>query len=158
MIRVASLGSGSSGNSLLVQTDSTTLLVDCGFTMKETIARMYMLGVSPGEIDAVLLSHEHGDHVKGIGPLSRKFGLPVWCTHGTYHKARDNRFTSVRLFHAKCSLMAPIRRVCKRAFDLTTGILVMIRRVGYYAILIIRLYSSYSQGIYQSRTTRMRLP
>ena len=100
MIRVASLGSGSSGNSLLVQTDSTTLLVDCGFTMKETIARMYMLGVSPGEIDAVLLSHEHGDHVKGIGPLSRKFGLPVWCTHGTYHKARDNRFTSVRLFHA----------------------------------------------------------
>ena len=100
MMRVAALGSGSSGNSLLVRAGSTTLLVDCGFTMKETVARMYSLGVSPGEITAILLSHEHGDHVKGVGPLSRKFGLPVWCTHGTYHRARDNRFSSIRLFHA----------------------------------------------------------
>ena len=100
MIRVAALGSGSSGNSLLVQAGNTTLLVDCGFTMKETIARMYGLGVTPSDIDAVLISHEHGDHVKGVGPLSRKFGLPVWCTHGTYNRLRDNRFPSVRLFHA----------------------------------------------------------
>ena len=100
MIRVAALGSGSSGNSLLIQSGSTTLLIDCGFTMKETIARMYKLGVTPSDIDAVLLSHEHGDHVKGVGPLSRKFALPVWCTHGTYHRVRDNRFPSVRLFHA----------------------------------------------------------
>lgn len=100
MIRVAALGSGSSGNSLLVQAGDTTLLVDCGFTMKEAIARMYGLGISPSDVDAVLLTHEHGDHVKGVGPLSRKFGLPIWCTHGTYHKARDNRFASVRLFTA----------------------------------------------------------
>ena len=100
MIRVAALGSGSSGNSLLVQSGKTTLLVDCGFTMKETIARMYGLGVTPSEVDAILISHEHGDHVKGVGPLSRKFGLPVWCTHGTYNRMRDNRFPSVRLFHA----------------------------------------------------------
>jgi len=100
MIRVAALGSGSSGNSLLVQAGRTTLLVDCGFTMKETIARMYGLGVTPSDIDAVLVTHEHGDHVKGVGPLSRKFALPVWCTHGTYNRARDNRFASVRLFHA----------------------------------------------------------
>lgn len=100
MIRVAALGSGSSGNSLLVQANGTTLLIDCGFTMKETIARMYQLGVSPTDLDAVLISHEHGDHVKGVGPLSRKFGTDVWCTYGTYHRARDNRFSSVRLFHA----------------------------------------------------------
>lgn len=100
MIRIASLGSGSAGNSLLVQSGSTTLLVDCGFTMKEAIARMHPLGIVPSDLDAVLLSHEHGDHVKGVGPLSRKFGLPVWSTHGTYHRARDNRFASVRLFHA----------------------------------------------------------
>lgn len=100
MIRVASLGSGSSGNSLLVEVADTTILVDCGFTMKETIARMFSLGVSPSDIDAVLISHEHGDHMKGVGPLSRKFGLTVWCTHGTYQKARDNRFSSVQLFHA----------------------------------------------------------
>lgn len=100
MIRVAALGSGSSGNSLLVQAGETTLLIDCGFSMKESIARMYQLGVSPSDLDAVLISHEHGDHVKGIGPLSRKFGLEIWCTHGTYHRARDNRFASVRIFHA----------------------------------------------------------
>jgi len=100
MIKVAALGSGSSGNSLLVQSGSTTLLVDCGFTMKETIARMYQLGVSPTDLDAILISHEHGDHVKGVGPLSRKFGIEVRCTYGTFHRARDNRFPSVRLFHA----------------------------------------------------------
>ncbi len=100
MIRVAALGSGSSGNSLVVQSGKTTLLIDCGFTMKETIARMNGLGITPGDIDAVLISHEHGDHTKGAGPLSRKFALPVWCTHGTYQGARDNRFASVRLFHA----------------------------------------------------------
>jgi len=76
------------------------LLVDCGFTMKETISRMYPLGVTPSDLDAVLLTHEHGDHVKGVGPLSRKFGLEVWATHGTYSRARDNRFASVRIFHA----------------------------------------------------------
>lgn len=100
MIKVAALGSGSSGNSLLVRAGTTTLLVDCGFTMKETIVRMHHLGVTPAELDAVLISHEHGDHVKGVGPLSRKFGMPVWCTYGTFHGARDNRFSSVRLFHA----------------------------------------------------------
>ena len=93
MLQVAALGSGSSGNSLLVRSGKTTLLVDCGFTMKETIARMFELGVTPSDIDAVLISHEHGDHVKGVGPLSRKFAMPVWCTHGTYHRARDNRFS-----------------------------------------------------------------
>jgi len=100
MLQIAALGSGSSGNSLLVRSGGTTLLIDCGFTMKETIARMHHLGVTPSELSAVLVSHEHGDHVKGVGPLSRKFGLPVWCTHGTYNGARDNRFSSVRLFNA----------------------------------------------------------
>ena len=100
MITVASLGSGSSGNALLVRAGGTLLLVDCGFTMKETIARMATLDVAPHQLDAVLLTHEHGDHTKGVGPLSRKFSLPVWCTHGTYHGARDNRFASVKLFHA----------------------------------------------------------
>lgn len=100
MIRVAALGSGSSGNSLLIQAGNTNLLIDAGFTMKETVARLYQLGLTPGELDAVLLSHEHGDHVKGAGPLSRKFSLPVWCTFGTYNQARDNRFSSVRLFNA----------------------------------------------------------
>lgn len=100
MLQVAALGSGSSGNSLLVRSATTLLLIDCGFTLKETRARMATLGVSPDELDGVLVSHEHGDHVKGVGPLSRKHRVPVWLTHGTWQSARDRRYPEVNLFHA----------------------------------------------------------
>jgi len=100
MFQVAALGSGSAGNSVLIRSATSLLLVDCGFTLKETTARMADLGVSPAMLDAVLVTHEHGDHLKGVGPLSRKHGVPVWLTHGTYHGARDRRFADVRLFSA----------------------------------------------------------
>ncbi len=100
MLEVAALGSGSSGNSLLVRSATTTLLVDCGFTLRETRARMTSLGVSLDAIDGILISHEHGDHVKGAGPISRKHALTVWLTHGTYHRARDKRFPDVKVFSA----------------------------------------------------------
>ncbi len=100
MLQVASLGSGSAGNALLVRSENTLLLLDCGFTLKETTARMAGLGLSPANIDAILLSHEHGDHVRGVGPLSRKFAKPVWLTHGTYNALRDNRFTHTNLISA----------------------------------------------------------
>ena len=100
MLQVAALGSGSAGNSLLIRSADTLLLVDCGFTLKETTARMAALGVTPDALDAVLVTHEHGDHLKGVGPLSRRHGVPVWLTHGTYHGARDRRFAEVHLFHA----------------------------------------------------------
>lgn len=100
MLQVASLGSGSAGNALLVRSKDTLLLLDCGFTLKETTARMERLGLSPANIDGVLLSHEHGDHVRGVGPLSRKFAKAVWLTHGTFHALRDNRFTHSNLISA----------------------------------------------------------
>ena len=61
---------------------------------------MATLGVSLDSTDAILISHEHGDHVKGVGPISRKHGIPVWLTHGTLHRARDRRFPEIRVFHA----------------------------------------------------------
>ena len=100
MLQVASLGSGSAGNALLVRSSNTLLLLDCGFTLKETTARMSKLGLSPANIDGVLISHEHGDHIRGVGPLSRKFAKPVWLTHGTYHALRDQRFTNTNLISA----------------------------------------------------------
>lgn len=100
MLQVASLGSGSAGNALLVRSKNTLLLLDCGFTLKETTARMSRLGLSPANIDGVLLSHEHGDHVRGVGPLSRKFAKAVWLTHGTFNALRDNRFTHSHLISA----------------------------------------------------------
>jgi len=100
MLQVAALGSGSDGNSLLVRSATTTLLIDCGFTLKETRARLAELSLAPEALDGVLISHEHGDHMKGVGPLSRKHRVPVWLTHGTWRAARDRRFCDVNLFHA----------------------------------------------------------
>ena len=54
--------------------------------------------LDPAEIDAVLVSHEHADHIKGVGPLARKYGFPVWMTHGTWRNARCGEIPDLRLF------------------------------------------------------------
>ena len=83
MLRFASLGSGSRGNANLVASANTLLLIDCGFTIRETELRLAELGLNADDITAVLVTHEHGDHIRGVGPLARKYGLPVWMTFGT---------------------------------------------------------------------------
>lgn len=100
MLEVAALGSGSSGNALVVRSATTCLLIDCGFSLKETRARMQTLRASLDEVDAILVTHEHSDHLKGVGPVSRKHALCVWTTHGTWQRARDKRFADVKVFHA----------------------------------------------------------
>jgi len=82
-MRFASLGSGSEGNGLLVEAGNTRLLADCGFGLADTIARLARLGIEPASIDAVLVTHEHDDHVGGVARFARKFNTPVWLTHGT---------------------------------------------------------------------------
>ncbi len=83
-MRFASLGSGSRGNAMLVEQGNTCVLVDCGFSMKETEARLAKLGSSAEAISAVLVTHEHGDHINGVGALARKYAIPVWATGGTF--------------------------------------------------------------------------
>jgi len=97
-LRFASLGSGSRGTATLVQSGDTRLLLDCGFAMRELDKRCARVGVDLGEIDAVLVSHEHADHIKGVGPLARKYGVPVWMTHGTWRNARCGDIPQLRLF------------------------------------------------------------
>ena len=79
----ASLGSGSKGNATLVRKNATCLLVDNGFSVKETELRLARLGVEAEQLTAILVTHEHGDHIRGVGPLARKYGIPVWTTRGT---------------------------------------------------------------------------
>jgi phosphoribosyl 1,2-cyclic phosphodiesterase len=86
-VRFASLGSGSRGNATVITAGSTTIVVDCGFSVRDTVARLARIGVEPGGIDAVLVTHEHDDHVGGVGALARRYGLEVWTTAGTRRAA-----------------------------------------------------------------------
>lgn len=82
-MRFASLGSGSRGNGTLLENDDTCLLVDCGFTVKETERRLRRLGRTAEDLSAILVTHEHSDHIKGVLPLARKYGIPVYASNGT---------------------------------------------------------------------------
>lgn len=87
-LRFASLGSGSKGNATLVSDGDTHLLVDCGFGLRETERRLAGFGLHPRQLDAVLVTHEHGDHVRGVGALARRHGVPVYLTPGTWSSGR----------------------------------------------------------------------
>ena len=82
-MRIASLGSGSKGNATLVQHEGTTLLIDCGFSVRKFTQRLQRLGMVPEDIDAVLLTHEHGDHSGGVERLCSNHGIPLWTAMGT---------------------------------------------------------------------------
>ena len=83
MLRFASLGSGSEGNALIVEAGETRLMLDCGFGLAETELRLGRLGLVPADISAIIVTHEHGDHIRGVAKFSRKHRVPVWLTYGT---------------------------------------------------------------------------
>ena len=84
-LKYASLGSGSQGNATVIASDESLVLIDCGFTLKETEKRLARLGHGVCDLTAVLVTHEHTDHIKGVGPLARKHKTPVYMTPGTFH-------------------------------------------------------------------------
>lgn len=86
-MKFASLGSGSRGNATIAEYGDTTILIDCGFSLKETTRRLEMLGHDAALIDAILVTHEHSDHIRGVGPLARKHKIPVWTSRGTASRA-----------------------------------------------------------------------
>ncbi len=105
-MRFASLGSGSEGNGLLVETGGRAgrgrrfrVLVDCGFGLREAERRLSRLGCSAADLDAILVTHEHGDHASGVFRLARAHGIGVHLTHGTLracpHAAGAERWLNV---------------------------------------------------------------
>lgn len=82
-MRFASLGSGSRGNATVVSHRKTCVLVDCGFSMRETEQRLQRLHVDPQHLTAIVVTHEHQDHRQGVGAMARKYSLPVFMTRGT---------------------------------------------------------------------------
>src|SRR5512136_2139689 len=77
------LGSGSSGNATLVSDGDTHILVDVGLSGRETAKRLRECGIEPSQISAIVVSHEHGDHCRGVGPFAKDLDIPVFMTEGT---------------------------------------------------------------------------
>lgn len=82
-MRFASLGSGSAGNATVVEAGATRLLLDCGFSIKETEVRLARLGLAASQVSGIVITHEHDDHASGAFKLAARHGIPVWLTHGT---------------------------------------------------------------------------
>ncbi|MDA0796842.1 MAG: MBL fold metallo-hydrolase [Proteobacteria bacterium] len=93
-MRFASLGSGSKGNSTLIETQDTCVMVDCGFGVRDVCRRLLALGKTPEDLSAILVTHEHSDHWKGVVPLARKFSIPIFLTAGCL-KSRDRVYEGV---------------------------------------------------------------
>ena len=83
-MRFASLGSGSAGNATVVEAGETRLLLDCGFSVKETLLRLSRLGLQPEQLNGIVVTHEHDDHARGAFKLAARYQIPVWLTHGSY--------------------------------------------------------------------------
>lgn len=103
-MRFASLGSGSRGNATLVEAGDTRVLVDCGFSCAETEKRLERLGLSATELDAILVTHEHSDHISGVARLSRRFRIPVWMTMGTAAVHRGGEVDELHCFSSHQTL------------------------------------------------------
>ena len=87
-MRFASLGSGSGGNGTVVDTGSGAVLIDCGFNAREAERRLGALGIKPSSLLAILVTHEHSDHIGGVATLARRYKLPVYATAGTQASGR----------------------------------------------------------------------
>lgn len=82
-MKVAALGSGSGGNAYLIATARTRILVDAGFSARQMAERLARLSVAPESIEGIVVTHDHGDHTRGIGVFARKYGTPIYLTAGT---------------------------------------------------------------------------
>ena len=87
-MRLCSIASGSSGNCIYVGSDATHLLVDVGISGKRTECGLGSLGISAKELDGILITHEHADHINGLGVLARKYEIPIYATQGTIRAIR----------------------------------------------------------------------
>ena len=143
-LRFAILGSGSRGNAMIVEAGATRLLIDCGFTMKEAERRLEALGVGAEGLSAVLVTHEHTDHIYSVGSLARKYRLPVWMTPGTLNNAHSlgrlpefNPITSHASFTVGDILVEPYpvphdaREPCQYIFNNSTARLGLLTDSGW---------------------------
>ena len=91
MFKFCSLFSGSTGNSLLVETENSKILVDAGESAKKIEQALSLLNVNVADLDGILVTHEHLDHVKSLGTLSKKYNIPVYANEETWNAMPDQK-------------------------------------------------------------------
>jgi phosphoribosyl 1,2-cyclic phosphodiesterase len=89
-MRFSVLGSGSGGNATVVEAGGLRLLVDAGLSAKQLVVRMQQIGIDPASLHGVLLTHEHGDHIRGLKVLLKQFSIPVFATHATSRVVQES--------------------------------------------------------------------
>jgi phosphoribosyl 1,2-cyclic phosphodiesterase len=148
-VRFASLGSGSKGNATLVQHEDTCVMVDCGYSAQEAQRRLARLGVSPAQ----LVTHEHSDHINGVGALARKFSLPVYLSQGTHLAGRLGEGIDVRIirsqqsFHVGALEFQPVmvphdaREPCQFIARVEESYLGLLTDLGFISPLVEREYA-----------------
>jgi phosphoribosyl 1,2-cyclic phosphodiesterase len=94
-MRFSVLSSGSKANCTFVEAGGVRFLVDCGLSGKQAEARMAEIGIDPASLSAILVTHEHCDHINGVGTLSRRYNLPVYANAGTMHEVSKPRAREV---------------------------------------------------------------
>lgn len=102
MIRFCLLGSGSSGNATYVEADGSKILIDNGLSYRQLELRAAAAGISLDGLKAIFITHEHADHVNGVGVLTRKVDVPVYMTPGTFERLPQNigKLSNVKYFDA----------------------------------------------------------
>jgi phosphoribosyl 1,2-cyclic phosphodiesterase len=100
MMRMTVLASGSKGNSTIVSSSRTRILVDAGLSCRELLKRMQMADEDPAALDALLITHEHQDHVQGLAVLARKLGVPVYFTQATHRAWMRSMMPHKRMTYA----------------------------------------------------------
>ncbi len=103
--RLTILGSGSAGNCALLETDDTRILIDAGFSVRQIRRRLATIARSPESLHAILITHEHSDHIQGLAGLADELGLPVYCNRPTQDAIADatGRQFNWHLFHTGSS-------------------------------------------------------
>ena len=117
-ISVCMLASGSRGNSIYVSDGDTSILVDAGLSGVEIERRMASRGLSPGDLDAIVVSHEHEDHIRGVGILSRRFNLPVYVNNGAL-KAEPPQLRHIRRQPFRCGSPFKINTLTFHPFSIS---------------------------------------
>jgi len=97
-LKISILASGSSGNAVYVESNTTKLLVDCGLTGKKTEGLLRQIDRHPSDIDAILVSHEHSDHIHGVGVMSRKYNLDIYANEKTW-QAMGKKIGKIKTEH-----------------------------------------------------------